>query len=64
MIIAIKDSGQVEKFYPVVDRAAQDRRVRTVSKEVKEIYISSGRGTCFLTLLWSDACQPLFYDRR
>lgn len=29
MMIAIKDSGQVGKFYPVVDGAAQGRRVRS-----------------------------------
>ena len=32
----IKDSGQVENFNPVVDRATQDRKGRTVSEEVKE----------------------------
>ena len=32
----IKDSRQVENFNPVVDRATQDRKGRTVSEEVKE----------------------------
>ena len=30
------DSGQVENFSLVVDRATQDRKGRTVSEEVKE----------------------------